>query len=722
MKIIFLKYFLVFALIFSFSIQLYSQVNSPWKWVHPTPQGNTLRYVKVFNATTYYALGYAGTFIKTTNSGTNWFIDHNVFGAQQNDQIFIYSGWFFDQNTGLAGGEAGKLARTTNAGLTWDTITTGETGIIYDLHFLNNNTGYFSTSTGSNIRKTTNGGLNWTAISTGTSVALYSVFALDTNTIFVSTTTGNIRKTTNAGANWTVISTGASSTLYNIKMKDANTGWVCGSSTAIRVTTNGGTNWTQTSTGLPTSTFYNITYTPGVADADYVYVSGNSFYAFRSSNYGTTWDSVSIAGTQTYVSTQYTLDRNGNNMASAGAFGLINTSTNSGANWTAHNFLGYSGTINDVWCENMNGKVIAVGTVAQYPIVVSTNGGNSWIFNTSQNVTFTCNGIKMVNSMTGYVSGSTSKLAKTTNGGLNWDTSTVYSTSTTLYNLDFINTSTGWISGASGRIFKTTNAGANWELQTTGITNTLYNIDMHDANTGWFVGTTGTIRKTTNGGTNWDAQTPGTTSSLYDVQMLDANTGYLCGLSGTVRKTTNGGTNWDTVAVPFTSSLYMLSFSNVNTGFIAGATGLTYRTSNGGAVWQVLNTSGSTTNGIYAKGYDSAFAVASGAGIFKLYNPLTGGITWQNQIPEKYSLEQNYPNPFNPVTTIKFGLPNAAKVTLKVYDILGREVSILFNNIDINAGIITYEFDASELASGVYFYSLIVNNNKIDTKRMVLVK
>ncbi len=701
---------------------LLSQDNQPWKWVHPKPQGNTLRYVKTFNSSTYYALGYAGTFLKTTNSGTNWFITHKVFGEQQNDQYFIYSGWFFDQNNGLASGEAGKLARTTNAGVTWDTISTGQTATLYGMHFINATTGFMCTSTGGNILKTTNAGLNWTTISTGTSATLYNIFALNENNIYVTTTSANLRYTTNGGTNWTIVSTGSSVTLYDVCFKDANTGWVCGSSTSIRVTTNGGANWTQTSTGLPTSTFYELTYTPGVIDADYVYVSGNSFYAFRSSNYGTSWDSVSVAGNQYYVSTYYALDRNASNMVTGGAFGLLNTSTNGGANWVAHNYLGYSSTLNDIWCDNMSGRVIAVGSVAPVPIIVSTNGGINWIFDASTNVTFTCYGIKMINALTGYVSGSTSKLAKTTNGGLNWDTSTVYSTSTTMYNLDFVNANTGWISGSSGRIFKTTNAGVNWELQTTGITNTLYNIDMLDANTGWFVGTTGSIRKTTDGGTSWTAQTPGTTSSLYDVQMFDANTGYLCGLSGTVRKTTNGGANWDTIAVPFTTSLYMVSFTNVNTGFIAGATGLTYRTSNGGTAWQVLNTAGSTTNGIYAKGYDSAFVAASGGGVLKLYNPLTGGITWNNQVPERYTLEQNYPNPFNPVTTIKFGIPHTAKISLKVYDILGREVEILFNNVEMNAGTMTYDFDGTNLASGVYFYSLIVNNILIDTKRMVLVK
>jgi len=715
---------LLFFVFILCSSSLIAQNDQPWKWVHPTPQGNTLRYVKTFSATTFYALGYAGTFLKTTNSGTNWFITHKVFGEMQNSQLFIYSGWFFDQNIGLACGSSGKIARTTNAGLTWDTVSTGETATLYGMHFINSTTGFVCTSTGSNILKTTNAGLNWTASTTGTSATFYNVFALDANNIYLSSSSANLRYTTNGGANWNNVSTGASSTLYDVFFKDANTGYVCGSSTAIRVTTNGGANWTQTSTGLPSTTLYEITFSPNVLNSgvDHIYVSGNSSYIFRSSNNGSNWDSLSFTGNQYYTTTYYTLDRNANTMVTGGGFGLINTSTNGGSNWIAHNYLGYSSTLNDIWCDNMNGKVIAVGSVAPVPIIISSNGGLNWNFTASANVTFTCYGIKMVNSSTGYVSGSSSKLAKTTNGGLNWDTSTVYSTSTTMYNLDFVNTATGYIAGSTGRIFKTTNSGANWELQTTGITNTLYNIDMLDANTGWFVGTTGAIRKTTNGGLNWDAQTPNTTSSLYDVQMFDANTGYLCGLSGTVRKTTNGGANWDTVTVPYTTSLYMVSFINVNTGFVAGASGLTYRTSNGGSVWQVLNTGGSTTNGIYAKGYDSAYVSASSAGILKLYNPLTGGITWNNQIPERFTLEQNYPNPFNPVTTIKFAIPRTAKISLKVYDILGREVSALFNDVEMNAGTVTYDFDATNLASGIYFYSLIADNNLVESKRMVLVK
>jgi hypothetical protein len=94
------------------------------------------------------------------------------------------------------------------------------------------------------------------------------------------------------------------------------------------------------------------------------------------------------------------------------------------------------------------------------------------------------------------------------------------------------------------------------------------------------------------------------------------------------------------------------------------------------------------------------------------------------EIPSAYSLSQNYPNPFNPTTKIKFDVPNVKQasllVTLKVYDVMGREVQTLVNERS-QAG--TYEawFDGSMLNSGVYFYKLIANGQS-ETKRMLLLK
>ena len=89
-------------------------------------------------------------------------------------------------------------------------------------------------------------------------------------------------------------------------------------------------------------------------------------------------------------------------------------------------------------------------------------------------------------------------------------------------------------------------------------------------------------------------------------------------------------------------------------------------------------------------------------------------------VPEEYALMQNYPNPFNPSTTIKYQLPKSGIVTLKVYDILGREVTTLVDGFKTE-GRYEVNFNASSLASGVYFYRLMVNDF-ITVKKMLMIK
>lgn len=91
-----------------------------------------------------------------------------------------------------------------------------------------------------------------------------------------------------------------------------------------------------------------------------------------------------------------------------------------------------------------------------------------------------------------------------------------------------------------------------------------------------------------------------------------------------------------------------------------------------------------------------------------------------NKSPATFSLGQNFPNPFNPSTSIRYQLPAAAPVTLKVYDILGREVQTLVNERQ-NAGVHSVIFDAGDLSSGVYFYTLQAERFK-ETKKFLLLK
>jgi Secretion system C-terminal sorting domain len=89
--------------------------------------------------------------------------------------------------------------------------------------------------------------------------------------------------------------------------------------------------------------------------------------------------------------------------------------------------------------------------------------------------------------------------------------------------------------------------------------------------------------------------------------------------------------------------------------------------------------------------------------------------------PTSYSLEQNYPNPFNPSTMIRFSIPEKGLVTLKVYSLLGEEVETLINNNEMSNGTYEVDFKGNNLASGIYFYTLKVNNF-VSTKKMMLIK
>ncbi|MCX6164257.1 MAG: T9SS type A sorting domain-containing protein, partial [Ignavibacteriae bacterium] len=96
-----------------------------------------------------------------------------------------------------------------------------------------------------------------------------------------------------------------------------------------------------------------------------------------------------------------------------------------------------------------------------------------------------------------------------------------------------------------------------------------------------------------------------------------------------------------------------------------------------------------------------------------------------NAFVNKYKLSQNYPNPFNPVTRISFTIPMYSKVTIKVYDVLGRQIQTLANE-NMNAGSFLIDFNGSELASGVYFIRMTADGRDgtrfADTKKMLLVK
>ncbi len=119
--------------------------------------------------------------------------------------------------------------------------------------------------------------------------------------------------------------------------------------------------------------------------------------------------------------------------------------------------------------------------------------------------------------------------------------------------------------------------------------------------------------------------------------------------------------------------------------------------------------------------YPEAVRLNVMAEILNYFATATNLSAGNSPLPNDFRLAQNYPNPFNPLTTIEFSLPKAARVSLRVFDLLGRETAVLGNGT-FPAGIHSVQFDGSNLASGEYIYQLNAGNEFVTQRRMLLVK
>ncbi len=725
---------------------LFAQSTPEWKWVHPRPQGQSLNWMKMVDANNWYAAGDYGMFVKTTNAGVTWTTKTAGYpnptypgaGMLQNYKC----GYFVNVNTGYLGVQSVPgIVKTTNGGLSFDTIRILPSGIgtVWGMHFLNASTGYLAGTSTYNIMKTTNGGLNWTVLPNVTSALYRGVYAADENNIMaVSSTGGNFYSTTNAGNSWNVSNVTATGELYGMKFNNAMTGYVCGSAGLVRYTTDGGASWSGINTPTGNS-LYNI-----VIDGSTVYVSGtvSTEEIFKSTDNGNSWGTVSYAGVSTFTGFYaFSFDKLGNNMMVNGQYGEMLKSTNNGANWSTLSYRASLANLSgDLYAQSNNGRVIAIGANlgSNDGIVNSPDGGQTWspanfIINSY------CSSISMINPTTGYVCGRYGLFFKTTNGGVTWDTSKsnnpIFSTEF-CNGVDFINENTGWmvgglpIVGGYTKIWKTTNGGSNWGEQTSAYNGPVgQNIDMVDANTGYMTHRAG-LQKTTNGGVTWSLlNMPSNTSGVgfIKIKAVDANNVFMGGSNCQAYATSNGGQTWDSLNFPvYAGGFFSTDWYDNQNGCMGATIGIVGRTTNRGQTWQIYNIGGYAVYSIKMVHPDTIFAANGnqfGAMIMKYSKgTVTSGFTYEHKVPSDYSLKQNYPNPFNPTTTIEFDLPKAGNVSLKIFDIAGREVAREINGLSLMTGNYKIHFDGSSLSSGVYFYSLIVNGNAVSTKKMLMIK
>ncbi|MCX7877448.1 MAG: T9SS type A sorting domain-containing protein [Ignavibacteria bacterium] len=355
----------------------------------------------------------------------------------------------------------------------------------------------------------------------------------------------------------------------------------------------------------------------------------------------------------------------------------------------------------------------------------TTNGGYNWSSITSGNLT----GIFFINNFTGWIVGYPGSIIKTTNGGSNFFTQSS-GVPDRLNDVFFINENTGWICGGDFTnevILKTTNGGIKWISVPSGLPNKMFSIFFIDENTGWCVGgpSSPKIIKSINGGTNWIHQPTPASTPLYSVHFADHNTGWaVAGYIGgeTIIKTSNGGTNWFLQTSNDNRYLRDCYVLNSMTAFAVGQSGKIIKTTNGGINW-LIQPSGTTLELWSIDFVNDTVGYIIGTNI--VLKTTNGGITFikENfvQVPASFGIRYVSPNPFNPSTTIVFETPERSKLSMKIYDINGRLVRTLFENIFFDSGEHSYRFNGENLASGVYFITL-ESPETLTSSKMILTR
>mgnify|MGYP003635941358 CR=1 FL=1 len=221
-------------------------------------------------------------------------------------------------------------------------------------------------------------------------------------------------------------------------------------------------------------------------------------------------------------------------------------------------------------------------------------------------------------------------------------------------------------------------------------------------------------------------------SMFFSALFFDQNPSYIYARNAnTLRISNNSGiqNSWDKITLP--ENLNKLLFVSTDTSisgslFISDSSSV-YHSSNYGTSFEKLLEFDSQITGLYKKPDSDILYVLTRTDLYKVENGQPTSIKQvpvsneQNpEIPNAVSLKQNYPNPFNPTTTIEFELDRSTFTKITVYDVLGRKVRELVNEIR-PAGTNTIEFNATNLANGVYLYRLEANG-VVQTKRLTLIK
>jgi photosystem II stability/assembly factor-like uncharacterized protein len=617
---------------------------------------------------TSYSSTYGAGIYRTSNEGASWQKINSGLNSPKalriNKSISRGSEVFITTDSGVY--------RSSNNGNNWIHITSSINSVPKaDGIFFKGDTLYIGTTSG--VYFSSGSFASWTQANTGLPSSAAMSFVLYNGNLYCAIFGSGVYVSSNNGASW-------SSANYNLTGSLLNLRCVYVFNNTLYVSCNGGiftlgsNTWNSVSGGLPTDYpyFYWLTSLPGKL-ITCTYAKG----VYITTDNGTMWNQKVSGLTSSGLYFKKIINIGTTLYAATGNYGVYKSSDN-GLNWISSN------NNNPLHCNNLSYIDNKIFLQSDSGVYSSTNLGTTW---NAMNNGLNGNDLKvycMMKSGTTYFIGGYNGILKSTDNGQSWLPSSFYATQKNVMTLNQLN-GILWAGMGNGSptLIKSTDAGNTW------INSPFYTsfspevFDIFIEGNDLYLGTGHGVHRTTNNGLNWTMLNDGLGGDPYVSSIIRVGTNLFCtqmfGGRG-VYRSHNNGSNWvDVTGIPFL-------FTDFN---------------------QVLNWNGN-------------IFLATSSALFYQPQELLTGVTSTPEIVRSFSLEQNYPNPFNPVTNIKFSLKNNGNISLKVFDITGKTVKELINDYR-QAGEYNINFNGNELSSGVYFYTMKINDFS-ETRKMILMK
>lgn len=559
--------------------------------------------------------------------------------------------------------------------------------------------------TSGGLYRSTNGGNNWSRIIIPDTGA-YSIVAHSSGVLIAATLWGRLLRSTDGGISWLP---SALSDIFFVTGDHLGTLYACSDCCVYRSLDTGRT-WNQIfNTGNSVSRVV-------VDRAARIFVSMYRGGISYSTDNGSTWTPTAMTNTRVHAVALDSLETIYASLFESGVY----RSTDNGVNWVQR-VRGFS----NLWTISLVVSPSGTMYAGTYYLGLwrTTNNGEVWTRNAL--------GYSVVRSLAtnaaGYIyAGTEGALYRSTNDGTNWTQlnlgmASPYVLSLAIGPLGEVYAGTADNLYHQGNVFKSTDGGDTWTNVFSGV-KPVWSMATSDG-VHIFAGTyatldTAKIYRSTDGGLTWAvsytaplrhyvadlAASPDGMVYSGIAHITDPNGGF-----GVVRSTDHGTTWSQTISGLTHLNVISLAVNTSRHVFAGTLWGGAFRSTNNGNDWTPIN-SGLTETRVWALAFDSSgFAYAGtqgGGGVYRsLQSTIVSLANSDRNVPGSFALQQNYPNPFNPSTTISFSLPLTTDVSLKVFNLLGQEISTLASG-NFNPGIHSVVWSASSLPSGIYFYRL----------------